>query len=121
MIKTLDTLHEAEYNTFGKGQNMNIREIVEDYRKNLQAIADYFENSSMYHAELMLDEYWAVDGENLGFDSEPFTPENSANYSYSIRNGGKMFWRKPEYCLAYVDNGCGQEFYILLDSRKEIK
>lgn len=100
---------------------MDIREVVEEYKQSLHKIADYFENDSMYHAELMLDEYWSVDGSNLAFDSEPFTAENGASYGHEICNNGNMFWRKPEYCLAYVDNGCGQEFYVLLDSTKEIK
>lgn len=102
---------------------MDIHQTVTQYCENLQAISDYFEDADPYHVEPNLDKYWAIQGGScLTMSEEKFIlDEDEPEYSYDIRNAGKMFWRKPEYCLAYVYNGFGQEFYVLLDSKKEIK
>ena len=106
---------------------MKIENVVAQYRRSLNKIDDYFGNVIQGSAEF-LNSYWLKNGYEIRFDDKKFSSNwededeggDEPQYSYEIRNRGNMFWERPEYCLAYVDNGCGQEFYIILDNKKRI-
>ncbi len=103
---------------------MNIQEAVKLHQESLAVISEYFGDVIQGSVDISTEYYWAKVGDTeIWFDDEKFSISEDgvdANYSLEIRNGGKMFWEREEYSLAYVDNGCGQEFYILFDNTKKV-
>ncbi len=95
---------------------MDITKTFSLYIDCLEQINEYFDNVlGGASPELNLDNYWRVSGNSIEFDEEPF---DEANYSYDIRRN--MIWRKSLYTLVGVDDGCGNDFYVILDNSKKI-
>jgi hypothetical protein len=97
------------------------KKLIKNYTTIGDKILDYFDATIYSYPEPMLHCHWAYwSNEIVWWDREPISESELDSPDYSFQVLGTAFFDKPDYCLAHVDNGCGDNFTILLDTSKRI-
>lgn len=97
---------------------MSIQEALEKIHAGNQEITEYF-GTTCCPLEDHTDKYWYYPKNgDINYDDEPFE-EDEQNYSHEVVRNRVI--EKADYTLAYIDDGCGERFYMLLDNSKRLK
>ncbi len=97
-------------------------QLLDDYNKIKENIQEYFGCEGVLgEINDSRENYWTLTETEVRFGEEEVESVND-DFMYSNElYGSKCIWRKEDYTLLSVDDGCGNQYYQIFDNKKEIK
>jgi hypothetical protein len=94
---------------------MNIHQVIKQIEDGFEALNSYFANGNvLIDSPLCTDYVWCYSNQEIKFsDANDERPESIDDFIYSNDVVGK-FYEEKEYSVAYVNNGCGDQYWMIL-------